>query len=188
MNLRLNLATSPQGNNRPFLAGAALCGAVASIALILLAHAAYSAWQDQRQLRAETGALETQIRQSERQQQQLAAYFRSPEARRVLERSGFLNSLIDERSFPWTNIFTELERSLPPGVRVLTISPRLDNGRAEISMQVGAQTGASEVQFLKAMENSKSFSGLAVQDVKHAEGAGVQDNFVIELTVWYSTT
>jgi Tfp pilus assembly protein PilN len=187
MNLRLNLATAPQANNRPFLAASAVGGAAALIALFLLAHAAYSSWQDQRQLRAETSALRLQIRDSQRQQAILAAYFRSPQARRVLDRSEFLNSLIDERSFPWTKIFTDLERTLPAGVRVINISPHLDGGRAEVSLQVGAQTGASEVQFLKAMESSKAFSGLVVKDVKQSQNPAAGDDFLIDLTVWYST-
>lgn len=188
MNLRLNLATAPQANNRPFLAASLLGGAAALIALVLLAHAAYSSWQDQRQLRAETSALQSQIRDNQREQRVLANYFRGPEAKRVLDRSQFLNSLIDERSFPWTNIFTDLERTLPAGVRVVSISPKFDNGRAEVDMQIGAQTGASEVQFLKAMENSKSFSGVVVKDVKQSENPTDPDNLVIDLTVWYSTT
>jgi Tfp pilus assembly protein PilN len=188
MNLRLNLATAPQANNRPFLAGSVLVGAAALIALVLLAHAAYSSWQDQRELRVATSALQSRIRVSEQQQKMLADYFRSSEAQRILDRSDFLNSLIDDRSFPWTRIFTDLERTLPPGVRVVSISPHLDNGRAEISLQVGAQTGASEVQFLEAMESSKAFSGLVVKEVKQAEEPGARDNFLIDLTVWYSAT
>ncbi len=192
MKLQLNLATAPQANNRPFLAASALGGAAALIALALLAHAAYSSWQDQRQLRSETRALQAEIRDGERQQQQLAAYFHSPQAQRVLDRSAFLNSLIDERSFPWTRIFTELERTLPPGVRVVSIAPRLDRDRAEVTMQVGAQSGASEVQFLKAMETSRAFSGLVVKNVRPAASAGSaggpSDTILIDLTVWYSTT
>jgi Tfp pilus assembly protein PilN len=192
MKIQLNLATGPQANNRPFLAGSALIGAAAVIALVLLAHAAYSSWQDQRQLRSEISALQSRIRTSEVQQQQLAAYFHGPQAQRVLDRSAFLNSLIDERSFPWTRIFTDLERTLPPGVRVISISPKLDNGRAEVKLEIGAENGASEVQFLKAMETSHAFSGLVVREVKPATGtaaAGADsgDNILINLSVWYST-
>ncbi len=76
-----------------------------------------------------------------------------------MDRSGFLNSLIDERSFPWTRIFTDLEKAIPPGVRVITLTPRLVDGRAEVSMQVGVVSAESEIQFLQAMEKSKAFSG-----------------------------
>jgi Tfp pilus assembly protein PilN len=189
MKLQLNLATIPQVNNRPFLAASALGGAVALVALLLLSHAAYSSWQDQRQLRSETSVLQSQIRASEVQQQQLAAYFSSPQAKRVLDRSAFLNSLIDERSFPWTKIFADLERTLPPGVRVVSISPRLEKDRAEVTMKVGAQSGASEVQFLKAMETSHVFSGLVVKEVTPptSNEPGSSNDIVINLIVWYST-
>ena len=62
---------------------------------------------------------------------------RRPAAKQVIDRSAFLNSLIDERSFPWTKIFMDLEKTLPPGVRVVSISPRLVNGRAEVALEVG---------------------------------------------------
>jgi Tfp pilus assembly protein PilN len=191
MKVQLNLATSPQANNRPFVAASALIGAAALIALLLLAHAAYSSWQNQRQLRAQISALQSRIRSSEAQQERLASYFHSPEARRVLDRSAFLNSLIEERSFPWTRIFTDLEHTLPPGVRVISISPRLENGRAEVKLEVGAETGASEVQFLKAMETSPAFSGLVVNDIKPPSGdekTSSPDTILIDLSVWYSTT
>ncbi|MGH9717008.1 MAG: hypothetical protein ACRD4R_09830 [Candidatus Acidiferrales bacterium] len=191
MKVQLNLATAPQANNRPFLAASALVGAISLIALLLLAHATYSSWQDQRQLRSEINALQSRIHVSEIRQRQLAAYFNGPQTRRVLDRSAFLNSLIDERSFPWTRIFTDLERTLPPGVRVISISPRLDKDRAEVKLQVGAETAASEVQFLKAMETSHAFSGLVVKDVKPSSGTGAPgttDQILIDLSVWYSTT
>lgn len=188
MKLQLNLATVPQANNRPFLAASALGGTAALIALLLLAHAAYASWRNQRQLRSETSALQSQIRASEIQQQHLAVYFRGPQAKRVLDRSEFLNSLIDERSFPWTRIFADLEQTLPPGVRVVSISPRLEKNRAEVTMQVGAQSGESEVKFLKAMETSRVFSGLVVKEVTPPAGnaPGASNDILINLTVWYS--
>ena len=193
MNLRLNLATTPQANNRPFVAGSIVGGVVALIALILLAHAAHSEWESQRELRAQISAVQQQISAREAQQQQLAVYFAGPEVKRTLQRSEFLNSLIDERTFPWTRIFTDLEHTLPAGVRVLSIEPKLDKGRAEVFLQVAADTDTSEVQFLKAMETSKAFSGLVVKDIRQPESAGgrgpnPQDAFLIDLTVWYSTT
>ena len=85
-------------------------------------------------------------------------YFQTPAARQVMDRSAFLNSLIDERSFPWTKIFMDLEKTLPPGVRVVSISPHLVNGRAEVALQVGVASDESEIQFLQAIEKSPVFS------------------------------
>jgi len=188
MKLRLNLATAPQENNRPFLAGATLIGTLGVLACAILAHAAYTSWRSSRDLRAEMSRWEAQIRADRQRRQDLENYFHSPAAQQILDRSAFLNSLIDERSFPWTKIFMDLEQTLPPGVRVVSIAPKLVNGRAEVTLQIGAESDESKIQFLEAIEKSKVFAGMLVKDEKHSEPGAAGDKIVLNLSVWYSTT
>ena len=188
MKLHLNLATAPQPNNRPFMAGAVVTGAIGVIALAFLSHAAYASWRNTRDLRAQITGLEANIQANRQRQQSLEDYFRSPGAQQILSRAAFLNSLIDERSFPWTKIFTDLENTLPPGVRIVSISPRLTNGRAEVTLKIGALNDQSKIQFLQAIEKSNVFSGMVVKDEEHSNLPAVQDPIVLNLTVWYSTT
>ncbi len=188
MKIRLNLATAPQANHRPFLTAAVATGTLGAIAFILLWHAAFTSWQANRELRIESSRLEDQIRGDRAVQEDLAAYFRTPFARQTLDRSAFLNSLIDERSFPWTKVFMDLEQTLPPGVRVVSISPRLVNGRAEVELEVGAATDEGKIRFLEAVEKSRVFSGMVVKDERHPDTASSPDRIVLDLTVWYSTT
>jgi hypothetical protein len=187
MKLRLNLSTTPQENHRPFIAGTVVIGAIALIALIVLSHAAYSSWQSNRELRVEIGNWQQQIKIYEQKQQELDAYFKTPVARQVIDRSAFLNSMIDERSFPWTRIFADLEKTLPPGVRVVSISPRLVNGRAEVALEVGVASDESEIQFLEAIEKSRVFSGIQVDQVRPVATGGGPDKVLLSLTVWYAT-
>ena len=187
MKFQLNLATAPQANNRPFLAGAALAGTLGLLALALLSHAAYVSWHASRELREDIGRWETQIQTDRRDQQELDAYFKTQAAVQVLDRSAFLNSLIDERSFPWTKIFMDLEQALPPGVRIVSISPRLENGRAEVTLEVGALTDDGKIQFLEAIEKSKVFSGMVVKDERRVDQLGAPDKIVLNLSVWYTT-
>jgi len=187
MKLHLNLTTAPQPNKRPFFAGAAVLGTVGALALLLLSHAAYRAWQSSRDLHSQISSLQDTIHRDQMRQQQLQAYFRSPEAKQILDRSAFLNSLIDERSFPWTKIFMDLEQTLPPGVRVVSIAPRLVDRRAEVTLEIGALTDESKVQFLEAIEKSNAFSGMVVKDERHSDQPG-SDRIRLQLTVWYSTT
>lgn len=191
MKVRLNLSTAPQENRRPFVAAAVLIGAIAAIALVVLSWAAYGSWSSDREVRAQISSLEDQIRQSTAEQARLAAYFHTPQARDILDRANFLNSLIDERSFPWTDIFQSLEQTLPDGVRVVSISPKLVNGRAELKLTVGAANDQQKVRFLKAMETSKSFSNLEITSERHStktEQADPLDQVVLELEVMYQTT
>lgn len=191
MKVRLNLSTKPQQNRRPFIAAAVLIGVIAVLALVVLSRAAYLSWNANRDVRAEISTFDQQIRGTSAQQAELAAYFRSPRARDVLDRANFLNSLIDERSFPWTDIFQSLEQTLPDGVRVVSISPKLVNGRAELKLIVGAVNDQQKVRFLKAMETSKYFSNLEIVTERHSTQTGGQadplDQIMLDLTVDYQT-
>ncbi|HEV2206772.1 MAG TPA: hypothetical protein VGR36_09535 [Candidatus Acidoferrales bacterium] len=191
MKVRLNLTTAPQENRRPFVAAAVLIGAIGAIALIVLSWAAFGSWSSDRDVRSQISSLQDQIRQSTAEQARLAAYFHTPQARDIMDRANFLNSLIDERSFPWTDIFQSLERTLPDGVRVVSISPRLVNGRAELKLTIGAANDQQKVRFLKAMESSKSFSNLEITSERHSTQPGQADpldQVVLELEVMYQTT
>jgi Tfp pilus assembly protein PilN len=190
MKLRLNVATAPQENNRPFIAGAMFIGVAALIALVYLAHAAYDSRRANVTLRNETAQLEQRIQADEAHQQDLESYFNRPDVKQIRDRADFLNSLIGQRAFPWTKIFMDLEKTLPPGVRVVSISPKLIDGRADVSMVVGAQNDDAKLKFLEAVEKSPSFSGVTVDDEKVSEQqqANDPDRILVRLDFWYETT
>lgn len=193
MKLRLNLSTTPPPNKRPFLLGAFVLGAIGVALLFLLSHAAYATWRSSRDLRANAAQWRKEIERDSARQAALAAYFRSPDAKQVLSRSQFLNSLIGQRSFPWTKIFVDLEKTLPPGVRIISIAPTLDNGRAKVKLAFGAATEDAKVKFLKSLEQSSSFSDVQPESEKsitnRAPGMSPAPGQIeVELTAWYETT
>ena len=188
MKLRLNLTTAPRENRRPFIVGAGLLGTIGALALLILSHAAYRSWRANRDIRVEIARLERDIRLNQQKQQALETYFQTLQVQQVLDRSGFLNSLIGQRSFPWTKIFMDLDQTLPPGVRVVTISPRLENGRAQVTLSVGASSDEARIKFLEALEKSKVFSKIQVRAEHRPEQASGPDKIILDLSVWYETT
>jgi Fimbrial assembly protein (PilN) len=188
MKLRLNLSTKPYENKRPFIAAAVFLGSFGTIALLVLSHAAFSTWRSSRELRLQIARWESEISTNLREQKTLAAYFHTPQAQEVMDRAGFLNTLIDQRSFPWTKIFMDLEDTLPAGVRVVNISPKLDNGRAQVEITVGAATDEGKIKFLEALEKSKAFSDIQVKSERHETQAGSVDKIQLQLSAWYATT
>jgi Tfp pilus assembly protein PilN len=192
MKIRLNLATNPPDNNRPFIAGISATGLVAAVAFIFLFHSALVSWEASRELRRDISQLQGQVRMLESRRQGLETYFNGPAARQTLDRAGFLNSMIQQRSFPWTKLFMDLEDTLPAGVRVISIVPELHGGRVSVKLTFGAMTDESKVKFLQALENSKEFSGIEVIGEKHSEPTaqigGVKDHVVVDLQAWYETT
>jgi Tfp pilus assembly protein PilN len=188
MKLRLNLSTTPLDNKRPFLAATGALAAVGLLTFLLLGHAAYTSWRSSRDLRAEISHWQTDILANREKQAALEAYFQTAQAKQVLDRAAFLNSLIGQRSFPWTKIFMDLEQILPPGVRVANISPKLVNGRAQVELTIGAESDESKIKFLQNLERSKVFSDIQVKDDRHSDQLSGGDKITVQLTAWYSTT
>jgi hypothetical protein len=187
MKLQLNLSTSPRENKRPFFAGSVLIGTLGALAFALLFHSAYVSWRSNRELRGEISRAESDIRTNRQKQAELEAYFHTPQAVKVLDRASFLNSLIGQRSFPWTKIFMDLEQTLPPGVRVVNISPKLNNGRAQVDITIGAATDEGKIKFLQALEHSTVFSEIQVKAERRSDSGNALDRVVLELSAWYAT-
>ena len=82
----------------------------------------------------------------------------------------------------------DLEHTLPPGVRVVSISPRLENGRAQVTLTIGASTDGAKIKFLEALEKSRVFSQVQVKSEHRLEQATGLDKIVLDLSVWYETT
>ena len=187
MYLRLNLATKPLVSHRPFLAGAAIAALVGAILFAILGWRYYTLRQADADLRARTQQVQSEMARLEAQRAQLDRYFAQPESVGLQDQVKFTAAVMEGSSFNWTRLFMDLEHTLPPGVRVLRIEPRLDRGGAEIKFVIGAANEEAKLKLLKALEDSKSFSGLKLTD-EHAGTASQPgaDPLTVEFTALYS--
>ena len=186
MQIRLNLATRPLENTRRFVFAAATAGVVLVALLIVLSNSAYHTWKQNREMREEMSRLQSELRDFRDQRRELEEVFRRDETKRAMDRAAFLNGLIEQRSFPWTRIFMDLERLLPPGARVVSLAPKREEGRIELRMAVGAQNDTSKVRFLKALEESAEFERVLVTSERRKDAAtGEGDPITMEVSARY---
>ena len=186
MKVRLNLATSPLVSNRRFTLGASLIGGVAFVGLLFLSQHTYSVWRSDRDSRSRQAALESQIAALQVERTNLSSFFQNPETVKRRERAAYLNSLIQQRAFPWIKIFMDLERILPEGARVVSIEPKLVGDNVQIRFLVGATTDESKLKFLKALETSAEFSHIELLSESRPTTPGEFDRVVLELQAQYS--
>jgi Tfp pilus assembly protein PilN len=188
MKVRLNLATSPLENNRRFLLGSALLGAVALAALAMLSTSAYGNWNANRNVRSEMADLNRKMRDFRGERKELEDFFKQPDTMKIMDRAAFLNALIEQRSFPWTKMFTDLERMIPLGVRVVSISPRMTGGRVEVRLNIGAQTDEGKLQLIEALEKSTEFERIQVLSETRPTRPEENDRVLLELVAFYTAT
>lgn len=186
MKVRLNLSTVPLESNRRFAVASAAIGAIAGIALLVLAFSTFSVWRRDKALSARQDALEVQIAKLQQQRQGLSDFFENPLTVQRRQRAAYLNSLIQQRAFPWIKIFTDLERILPEGVRVVSIEPKLSGDTVQLTVLVGALSDDSKLKFLKALEGSPEFSHIALLSETRPERPEVSDRVLLSLQAEYS--
>jgi type IV pilus assembly protein PilN len=186
MKVRLNLSTSPLESNRRFTAGASVIGTIAIVALLVLSYRTFSAWRSDNALRARQDALVLQIAKLQQQRQGLSDFFENSQTVQRRQRAAYLNSLIQQRAFPWIKIFMDLERILPEGVRVVSIEPKLAGDNVQLTVLVGAMTDEGKLKFLKALENAPEFSHIELLSETRPLKAEQTDRVMLMLQAQYS--
>ena len=186
MEVRLNLATKPLVTHRGFMAVAAVVAVLGGLLCLILGVRFYSLRKAEEDFRVRSEKIQQETARLATQKQELDRFFAQEENASLLERANFIKSVIEARSFNWTQMFMDLEHMLPPGVHVLRIEPKLDKGAVAVKIVVGAVNQESKIKLLKAFEESKSFSQIELLSDKIATEPK-SDPVTVELSAVYST-
>lgn len=187
MQVGLNLATKPLVSHRRFLLGSVLLGVLAGVFFLHLAWQFYTLRKADEAFRARMGTLQAQMARVQEQRSDLVRFFAKDENRNLQERARFIGGVIEARSFNWTKMFMDLEQTLPPGVRVLRISPTLENGTVSVKFVVGGSSQESKVKLLKAFEDSRSFTDVELTaEMAPRGGEQTTDVFTVEFSAIYT--
>src|ERR1700743_2364997 len=182
MKVRLNLSTKPLQTNRRFLAGAGILGVVAGLFFLGLGVHVYTVRRGDEVFRERVVTVRSEMVSLEKQRRDLEQFFSRPENAKLHDRSAFLNTLIDEQSLNWTQMFMDLEKILPTGVRVVSIEQKHDKGVVEVKLVIGAANDEAKLKFLHALEQSPSFSQVRMLNEKQVLATpGDNDKVDVEL-------
>src|SRR5258706_8357353 len=188
MKVRLNVATNPLQTRRKFLAVAGLTGVIAAIVCLALGWHVYSVRKSHGELRARAAAVRQEMVALMGQRDELENFFKEERNARLNQRSTFLNSLSDEESLNWTQMFMDLEKILPTGVRLVSIEPAHDKGQVLVKLQVGAIDDEAKLKFLRSLENSPAFKDVLVDHDTFSdpkERTAHMDRFHVQLSAVY---
>jgi hypothetical protein len=161
----INLASEPFRRDRQVLVASA---ALAVLLIILLGWQLITINSKRHQsadIQVRINRLNGQLRTITGEQAKLNATLRKPENAEVLERSVFLNTLIDRKSISWTRIFADLEKVMPPTVRLVSVRlPEVDTqNEVQLDMLIGAKEVLPLIELVKRLEASPQFGPTNVQ-------------------------
>jgi hypothetical protein len=161
----INLASEPFRRDRQTLVVSASIAIVLGLLLIYQVIAILSERHQAADIRIAIVHQDERLKTIAAQQAKLNATLRRPENSEVLERSLFLNTLIDRKAISWTRIFADLEKVMPYNVRLVSVRlPEVDsNNQVLLDMVVGSKDVPPILDLLKKLEGSPQFGPTSVQ-------------------------
>jgi Tfp pilus assembly protein PilN len=158
MKVPTNLATQPFRKDRPILFASGVAGLLLVITLVVLISLAIADRRRSADTRQIVRRLDKQIQRAGSEQAALDAMLRRPENAEVLDRSLFLNALLYHKSISWTKLFADIEKVLPPNVRLINIRPQvLSESAVYLEMYVGSDSQPPVIDLLLRLESSEVF-------------------------------
>jgi Tfp pilus assembly protein PilN len=165
----INLASQPFRRERAqnaILAGAC---AVLLCSLLVLTSLIISERKQAAGLRHTIETERAELQRLQRQGTQFSTVLAKPENSDVFARSVFLNELIARRAVSWTVVFRDLEKTLPPnmrliGVRLPQVAGAELNGtdRVRLDMILGSDRPEALIELLKRLAGSDLFGSAQV--------------------------
>ena len=181
--LRTNLSTRPFYNERGVRAGLL---ALVALAVGLTLFNAYEIIR----LQGQSSDARQTIAQNEAQSRDLLEKARV--IRRSIDRSKLeavqtaareANSLIDRRTFSWTELLNQFQKTLPPDVRIAGVMPQVDeDGRRLVAITVFSRRIEDVETFMDALEKTGTFSGVLPRSDRPDESGTIQT----ELQAYYT--
>jgi len=159
--LRNNLSTQPFYNERAVRTG---LGALAVLAIGLTVFNVYEVLRLQGQSRDARQTIaqnEVQAREARDKAQVIRRSIDREKLAVVQTAAAEANSLIDRRTFSWTELLNQFQATLPPDVRIGGVVPQKDDeGRRLVLVSVFSKRIEDLEAFMDALEKTGVFSGV----------------------------
>jgi hypothetical protein len=173
--LRTNLASRPFYNVRAVQATLALVGAVVVAVTLfnVIQYARLSALE--RSLGADAARAETEAARLRGEAARLRAQINPKELELVATAAREANTVIDQRAFSWTELFSQFEQTLPEDVRITAVQPRLErDGRLIVAMQIEARRIEDADAFIEALEGQGTFRNVLPSEEQTAQSGLIE--------------
>jgi Tfp pilus assembly protein PilN len=169
--IRTNLATKPFYNVRAVQVALSTLAAVVIGITLFNVITIITLMTSQQTLGANADEAEREATRLRSEASRIRAQINPAELETVASAAREANNLIDQRSFSWTELFTQFEATLPDDVRITAVQPRLEKGVFIIGIAVDARRAEDLEAFIDALEMTGAFHNvLATETQTNEEG------------------
>ena len=157
--LHVNLASRPYRDNRAFMFGVGILGAVVVMLTLNNAWTAIDYLSNTQNVRDEIAVLETELAQTQQRTATTRADLAKIDQEELNRRIAYVNTQIAERAFSWNSLLNDLERVLPQDVRITQLNPTVTTtGIVTLNLTLEAKSQDGIIRLLDSMLADASFA------------------------------
>lgn len=172
--LRTNLSTRPFYNER------GVHGLLGITALLVIGLTIFNVTQiallsrRQSALSSQVETADARARDLRLRASQTRQALNAKQLEQISEEARDANAIIGQRLFSWTDLLNRLETTLPDGVRITVLRPRVAKDGVTIQMTVTGRSIEDIEIFMAKLEETTAFSGVYPRDDSQTEDGLVQ--------------
>ena len=187
MRIDINLSSQPYEDARRFLRQWVLILTAASLLTAALVFGAFVRLKEWRVEQRRIHDLQAQIAQGNSEIFRAEAFLNQGENHDTRDKSQLLNELIARKAFSWTQVFSDLERIMPPRLHVLSIHPEItQENQLELRLVVAGESRERALVLLRKMEQSPRFRQPQIlQESSSEAGRTPGDNVQFDIIALY---
>ena len=158
MRFTINLASQKYADLRQFYFRWGAAVAFLVLLAVFFGFRAHDVYVNSKQSGRHIAEQEEKKRALEKQKSGAEAILNQPQNRDVRDESSFWNDLLAQKSFSWTELFTELEKIMPGRTFVASVAPSFTSDRKlKLKMTIAGEKYDDGNELIKRMEGSERF-------------------------------
>jgi Tfp pilus assembly protein PilN len=158
--LRTNLSTRPFYNERAVHVLLALAGLVVVLLTAFNAIRIIALSRQNTELSSLINRDHEEAQRLTREAQRIRAGINQKELEATAKGAAIANSLIDQRTFSWTEFFNHIEETLPPDVMLTSVRPSFNDDVTTIQMTVLGRRSEDLDEFMEKLEATGAFDSV----------------------------
>jgi type IV pilus assembly protein PilN len=175
MRFNINLASRPYEDAGQFYRRWIPILLVLAVLTLGLTGKAISVYRDSRKTDREIAKIDQRLSELDKRRQEASATLARPENSGTRDTAQFLNTAFQLKSFSWTQVLSDLEQLVPPGVQIVSIKPKLLEDQLQCEMEVVTNQRPSVIELVRRMETSPLFLSATIVSERNTEHGFVAD-------------
>ena len=155
---------------------------VAAILTVALSAKAISVYRESRVADREISKIDNRLADLDKQRKDAEQVLAEPQNSGTRDTNDYLNEQFKLKTFSYTQVLSDLEQLVPPGVQVVSIKPVVVGDHVECTIEVGTANRARVLELVRRMEASPRFPDVQIV----TEHSREESKIVIEIQASYA--